>query len=51
MKTHGCVISTVTADVLVLKHQDISIYSADEAVVVFGSVSLKNTLTENKVRN
>ena len=29
METHGCVLSTVATDALVLKHQDISIPSAD----------------------
>ena len=28
-ETHGCVVSTVTTDVLVLKHQAISIHNAD----------------------
>ena len=28
-KTHGCVVSTVATDALVLKHQDISIHNAD----------------------
>ena len=29
LETHGCVVSTVATDVLVLKHQAISSYSAD----------------------
>ena len=29
MEMHGCVSSTVASDVLVLKHQDLSICSAD----------------------
>ena len=29
LETHGCVISTVAPDALVLKHQAISIHSAD----------------------
>ena len=28
-ETHGCVVSTVAADALVLKHQSISIHNAD----------------------
>ena len=28
-ETHGCVVSTVATDVLVLKHQAISIHNAD----------------------
>ena len=28
-ETHGCVVSTVTTDALVLKHQAISIHNAD----------------------
>ena len=28
-ETHGCVVSTVAADALVLKHQAISIHNAD----------------------
>ena len=28
-ETHGCVVSTVATDALVLKHQAISIHSAD----------------------
>ena len=31
---HGCVISTVATDVLVLKHQAISIHNADKISVV-----------------
>ena len=30
LETHGCVLSTVAADGLVLKHQAISIHSADQ---------------------
>ena len=29
LETHGYILSTVATDVLVLKHQDISIHSAD----------------------
>ena len=29
LETHGCVLSTVATDALVLKHQAISIHSAD----------------------
>ena len=29
VETHGLILSTVATDVLVLKHQDISIHSAD----------------------
>ena len=28
-ETHGCIVSTVTTDALVLKHQAISIHNAD----------------------
>ena len=31
---HGCVLSTVTSDALVLKHKGISIHSADQISIV-----------------
>ena len=34
METHGCTPNTVATDVLVLKHQDISIHSAGYIFVV-----------------
>ena len=33
-ETHGCVVSTVATDVLVLKHQAISIHDADSSFIV-----------------
>ena len=34
LETHGCILGTVAADALVLKHQAISIYSADKISIV-----------------
>ena len=34
LETHGCVTSTVATDGLVLKHQVISIHSADRTTIV-----------------
>ena len=36
LETHGCVFSTVATDALVLKHQALSIQSADETFNVLG---------------
>ena len=33
-ETHGCVVSTVATDALVLKHQAISIHNADQTFIV-----------------
>ena len=33
LETHGCIISTVATDALMLKHQTISIHSADQIVL------------------
>ena len=33
-ETHGCVVSTVVTDALVLKHQAISIHNADQTFIV-----------------
>ena len=33
-ETHGCVVSTVATDALVLKHQAITIHNADETFIV-----------------
>ena len=51
---YGCVFSTVGADVMVLKHQAISIYSADHTFIVWDQfhthkLQLKGTTLENKV--
>ena len=35
LEMHGCVISTVATDVLVLKHQAISIHSAGQVFIAF----------------
>ena len=33
-ETHGCVVSTVATDALVIKHQAISIHNADKTAIV-----------------
>ena len=52
LETHGCVYSAVATVTLVLKHQAISIHSADKTFLVFGSVSYQNiTIIVNNMRN
>ena len=49
-ETHGCVVSTVAADALVLKHQAISIHNADETLIVLDQFHIKNiTLMVNNI--
>ena len=53
-ETHGCVVSTVATDVLVLKHQAISIHNADQTFIVFDQFHIKAlhlwcTRLENKI--
>ena len=40
-ETHGCVISTVAADALVLKHQAISIHNPDYTLIVLDQFHMK----------
>ena len=42
LETHGCVLSTVDTDALVLKHQGISIHRADQIFIVIGPISFRN---------
>ena len=46
LETHGCVCSTVAADVLVLKHQAISIHSADEVFILLDQLKKKNHICD-----
>ena len=39
---HWCILSTVATDALVLKHQAISIYSADEISIALDWLQKKN---------
>ena len=39
MEMHGCILSIVATDALVLKHQAISTHSADEMLILLESVS------------
>ena len=53
-ETHGCVVSTVATDALVLKHQAISIHNADETFMVLDQFHIKIlhlccTRLENKI--
>ena len=41
-ETHGCVVSTVATDTLVLKHQAISIHNADQTFIVLDQFHIKN---------
>ena len=48
---HGCVVSTVATDALMLKHQAISIHNADLTIHCIGPVSYKNiALMEYNIR-
>ena len=40
-ETHGCVVSTVATDALVLKHQAISIHNADKTFIVLDQYHIK----------
>ena len=53
-ETHGCVVSTVVTDALVLKHQAISIHNADQMFILFHQFRIKKlhlwwTTLENKI--
>ena len=45
LEKHGCIINTVATDNLVLKHQAISIHSADKTFLVFRTISYKKYYT------
>ena len=47
---YGCVFSTVAADVMVLKHQAISIYSADHTFIVWNQFHTQTTAEGNNIR-
>ena len=50
-ETHGCVVSTVATDALVLKHQAISIHNADKTFIVLDQFHIKNiTLMLDNIR-
>ena len=38
LKTNGCVLNTVATDALVLKHQAISIHSANQILIVLDQI-------------
>ena len=40
-ETHGCVVSTVATDALVLKHQAISIHNADKTLIILEQFYIK----------
>ena len=54
-ETHGCILSTVATDALVLKHQAISIHNADWIAIVLDQFhtkkyhSYKEQILENKI--
>ena len=53
-ETHGCLVSTVATDALVLKHQAISIHNADETFIVVDQFYIKIlhkrwTASENEI--
>ena len=53
-ETHGCVVSTVATDALVLKHQAISIHNADQIFIVLDQFHIRIlhlwcTTLENKI--
>ena len=41
LETHGCILSTVATDALVLKHQTISTHSADQICIAFDQFKKK----------
>ena len=41
---HGCIISTVATDALVLKHQSISIHSADQISIALDQFQIKYSI-------
>ena len=41
LEAHGCIFSTVVIDALVLKHQTLSIYSADKIFIVLGKFQME----------
>ena len=41
LETHGCAISIVATDALVLKHQDISTHIAEQLIIVLGQLYTK----------
>ena len=47
---NGCILSTVATDALVLKHQAISIHSADEIFIVLDPFILTNTIIVNNIK-
>ena len=54
LETHGCILSTVATDALVLKHQAISIYNADKIIAVLDQfhteiLQLQGTILENNI--
>ena len=53
-ETHGCIVSTVATDALVLKHQAISIHNADQTFIVLDQFHIKLlhirwTASENEI--
>ena len=53
-ETHGCIVSTVATDALVLKHQAISIHNADKTFIVLDQFYIKPqyirwTASENEI--
>ena len=51
-KKHGCILSIVATDALVLKHQAISVYSADWIFFSSGPFSYRNiAVTVNSIMN
>ena len=50
-ETHGCIVSTVPTDALVLKHQAINIHNAHKTFIVLDRFHIKNVaLTVNNIR-
>ena len=51
LETHGCVVSAVATDALVLKHQAISIHNADWPFIVLDQFHMKLLhIKENSIR-
>ena len=51
LEMHGCKLSTMTTDVLVLGHQTIIIHNGDQIFFVFGSITVNNMRNYRQVSN
>ena len=50
LEIHGCKLSIISTDALVLKHQAISIYNADKIVILRDYFHIEITVKGNNIR-